>query len=58
VTAKTTNEDQLRVTRELRRRLAEAVETSGIAEAITAARGMRPAVPTEGDAKGRRTPPV
>ena len=56
VTAKTTNEDMPRVTRELRRRLAEAVETSGIAQAIVAARGVRP--PTEGHVPGRRTPPV
>ena len=58
VTAKTTNEDHLRVTRELRRRLAEAVEASGIAASIAAARGVRPATPTESDNRGHRTPPV
>jgi moderate conductance mechanosensitive channel len=61
VTAKTTNEAHLRVSRELRRRLAAAVEASGIAASIAAARGVRPATPsdfTEGDNRGRRTPPV
>jgi small conductance mechanosensitive channel len=61
ITAKTTNEAHLRVTRELRRRLAEVVETSGIAASLAAARGIRPATPfdlTEGDNRGHRTPPV
>jgi small-conductance mechanosensitive channel len=60
VTAKTTSEDLPRVTRELRRRLAEAVASSGIAEALVAVRGVRPAAPsaTEGDAPRHRTPPV
>jgi moderate conductance mechanosensitive channel len=58
VTAKTTNEDMLRVTRELRRRLAQAVESSGIAEHIVASRGLRPPAPTESNVPGRRTPPV
>ena len=58
VTAKTTNEDHLRVTRELRRRLAEAVENSGIPASIAAARGVRAAIPTEGDTGGHRMPLV
>jgi small conductance mechanosensitive channel len=58
ITAKTTNEDQLRVTRELRRRLAEAVEASGIPASIAATRGVRPPMPTEGDSGGHRTPLV
>jgi moderate conductance mechanosensitive channel len=58
VTAKTTNDDNLRVSRELRRRLTEAVESSGIAASIAAARGVRPASPTEGDTGGHRIPLV
>ncbi len=58
VTAKTTNEDHLRVTRELRRRLAEALQNSSIPASIAAARGVRPAFPTEGDSGGQRMPLV
>jgi moderate conductance mechanosensitive channel len=58
VTAKTTNEDNLRVARELRRRLAETVESSGIAASIAAVRGVRPPAPTEGDGGGHRMPLV
>jgi small conductance mechanosensitive channel len=49
-TAKTTAEAQFRVVRELRRRLAEALETSGIAAKIAASRMFpRPAAPPASD---------
>lgn len=49
-TAKTTADAQFRVVRELRRRLAEALETAGIAARIAASRMYpRPAAPPPGD---------
>ncbi|MDP9799864.1 small conductance mechanosensitive channel [Catenuloplanes nepalensis] len=53
--AKTTADGQLTVSRELRRRLTEALETSGIAERIAAARLFpRPASPPAGGADAGR----
>nr|WP_310371864.1 mechanosensitive ion channel domain-containing protein [Catenuloplanes atrovinosus] len=52
--AKTTADGQLLVSRELRRRLTEALETSGIADRIAAARLFpRPAAPPGGTDAGR-----
>ncbi|NUT34038.1 MAG: mechanosensitive ion channel family protein [Hamadaea sp.] len=49
VTAQTPNEAHLRVTRELRRRMSEALESSGIAAALVASRSVRQAAPNGGD---------
>jgi small conductance mechanosensitive channel len=47
VTCKTSSEQQWEVQRELRRRLTEALESSGIAAQIQAARALRPPSPPE-----------
>jgi moderate conductance mechanosensitive channel len=58
VMAKTTNEAHLRVVRELRRRMTEALESSGIAAAITASRVVRPSPPGDGENGVRGPAPV
>jgi small conductance mechanosensitive channel len=56
VIAKTTNDAHPRVTRELRWRLTEALETSGIAAAMAASRGVRPAAFDHGQVDGGPIP--
>ena len=58
VIAKTTNDTHPRILRELRRRLTEALESSGIAAAMAAARGVRPLAPGNGENSGRGPAPV
>jgi len=58
VMAKTTNDTHPRVLRELRRRMTEALESSGIAAAITASRGLRPSTPGDGENGVRGPAPV
>ncbi|MEV0274095.1 mechanosensitive ion channel domain-containing protein [Hamadaea sp. NPDC050747] len=58
VIAKTTNDTHARVLRELRRRMTEALESSGIAATIAASRGLRQSTPSDAENGVRGPAPV